>query len=212
MADLSNLLGDVYGDPTDGPAEDGAPTPSPAPVPPAWADESRLDEAFADWTPEPLEAVVATAPVTAPVPSTTSAPLDDDLAAALSAALADAPRPTMPSVERFAHVDADQPLEPPVVDAATLEPVPVVDVDAIEQAFVPPTPVAEPEPAPVEGKRRSFSLARRPKPPVAAPAVAVGGDADVVVATAEPGRGWQRTDDDILPAGAGGRRGGFRLR
>lgn len=214
MADLSNLLGDVYGDPTDGPAVDGATTPSPAPEPPAWADESRLDEAFADWTPEPLEPVVATAPVTAPVSSTTSAPLDDDLAAALSAALADAPRPTMPSVERFAHVDADQPLEPPVVDAATLEPAPLVDLDAVEEAFVPPTPVAEPDPAPVAARRRSFSLARRPKAPtpMPAPALASSGEADAVVTTAEPGRAWQRTDDDILPAGAGGRRGGFRLR
>jgi hypothetical protein len=51
MADLSNLLGDVYGDP--------APEPVPAPEPPAWAAESRLDEAFAVCTPVPLQSFVA---------------------------------------------------------------------------------------------------------------------------------------------------------
>jgi hypothetical protein len=211
MADLSNLLGDVYGDPDDAPTADGAVSPSPAPEPPAWADESRLDEAFADWTPHPLEPAVAATPTAAPGPTT--APLDDDLAAALSAALADAPRPPKPEIERFAHVDADAPLDPPVVDAATLEPVPAVDLDAVEDAFVPPTPVVEPAPAPVPAKRRSLSLGRRSKPVDAAPAVTFEPDpAAAVVAPATPGRAWQRADDDILPAGAGSRRGGFRLR
>ena len=42
MSDLSRLLGDVYGTPTEEP-----------PAAPDWADESVLDEAFADWVPGP---------------------------------------------------------------------------------------------------------------------------------------------------------------
>jgi hypothetical protein len=202
MADLSNLLGDVYGDP--------APEPVPAPEPPAWADESRLDEAFADWTPEPLEAVVAKAPSSSP--SSPSAPLDDDLAAALSAALADAPRPPVaaPPVERFSHVHADEAVLPPVVDAATLERVPEADslVDALDAIVVAP-----PRPVPDTPKKRglSFSLSRRP----AAQAAPVAPEPQPVPsAVVDAARPWQPSDDDILPPRtAGGRKSvSFRLR
>jgi hypothetical protein len=200
MADLSNLLGDVYGDP--------APETAPAPEPPAWADEKSLDEAFADWTPGPLEAVVAKAPSSSP-----SAPLDDDLAAALSAALADAPRPpaAAPPVERFSHVDADEVTVPPVVDAATLERVPDTDpVDTLEAiVVVPPTPVEETTKK--RGRSLSFSRSRKaaakPGPDAVEPA-------PVVVASPGAARPWQPSDDDILPArAAGGRKSvSFRLR
>ena len=210
MADLSNLLGDVYGDP--------APETAPAPEPPAWADESRLDEAFADWTPEPLEAVVAKAPSSSP--SSPSAPLDDDLAAALSAALADAPRPPVaaPPVERFSHVEADDAVLPPVVDAATLERMPDAEsvVDALDAIVVaPPTPVAD---AP---KKRGLSLSltrgRKAAPDTVStePVPVVGAEPhaepSAVAGTARP---WQPSDDDIVPVrAAGGRKSvGFRLR
>lgn len=191
MADLSNLLGDVYGEPSSGGPAASSPAPA-SPQPPAWADESRLDEAFADWTPEPLEPVVAKAP-------STSAPLDDDLAAALSAALAEAPRPTMPAVEHFAHVDPVEPVEPPVVDGETLERLatPVVDVAAAEGVFVPPTPVELPPAPAVVARRRSFSFRRTMKAPAAVEAgPAVAGP----VAAPAPGGVWRRTDDDILPS------------
>lgn len=213
MADLSNLLGDVYGDP--------APEPAPAPEPPAWADESRLDEAFADWTPEPLEAVVAKAPSSSPTsPSSASAPLDDDLAAALSAALADAPRAPVvaPPVERFTHVDADAATVPPVVDAATLERVPDADsgsiVDALDAIVVaPPTPVTD---AP---KKRGLSLSLTrsrkvtPEPVVTEPVVAVESHPQPPAATVTA-RPWQPSDDDILPprTGSGRKPVGSRLR
>jgi len=211
MADLSNLLGDVYGDPTP-----PAPSSAPAPEPPAWADESRLDEAFADWTPEPLEAVVAdSAPRAVP-----SARLDDDLAAALSAALADAPRAPVAAapVTRFAHVDADAALVPPVLDGATLEPAaePAPDSDPFSTALdaivvTPPTAV---ETAP---RKRSLPLTRSRKtlaPPVApAPVFTEPAVTAVAPAPVVADRPWQPSDDDILPARTSGRKsGGFRLR
>lgn len=199
MADLSNLLGDVYGDAGEPGAAGDAPPVAPvdrAPEAPAWADESRLDEAFADWKPEPLEAAVARVP--------TSAPLDDDLAAALSAALADAPRPVAtvaPAIERFRHVEADEPLDPPVLDGETLEPAaPLVDVDALESLFVAPMPVDDATADALRAGRRRFARARRGQPEPA-PAVTV----DAAVDTA-PSRAWQRRDDDILPAGGRRRR------
>jgi len=113
MADLSDMLGDVYGDDANG--EPHAPEPPPqhrdgtgtAPEAtkrarpdseatnraPAWADESVLDAAFANWTPgPPLDAPAAERDVFAPhVDPASAPPLPDDLAAALSAALVGAP-------------------------------------------------------------------------------------------------------------------------
>lgn len=179
MADLSDLLGDVYGE--------SAPKAAPA-----WADESRLDEAFADWEPEPRDPmlgeddddVVASSsepwPVTWPddeatpvaqdvvaTPVVSGQLLDDDLAAALSAALAEAPRPEpvvvadpVPAAPlHLPYADED---EDPVLDLETLEP------------FV--------EPIDVE---------------------------DEPVAEARP---WRREDDDIVPARGKGGRLSFRLR
>jgi hypothetical protein len=73
--DLSKVLGDVYADDA-----------SPRPAAPEWADESRLDEAFANWTPGP--------PPEAPAAEHEMAAhhrIDDDLAAALTQALASSP-------------------------------------------------------------------------------------------------------------------------
>src|SRR5204862_1145375 len=62
MADLSNLLGAVYGE--EGAPErdpDGPPTPvekaadERTPAVPHWADDDHLDAAFAEWKPGPTE-------------------------------------------------------------------------------------------------------------------------------------------------------------
>jgi len=81
--DLSKVLGDVY--------ETGKKQA------PEWADEQKLDEAFSQWTPGP--------PADAPAAEREMARLDDDLAAALTEALANDggasadPVPTFPEVE-----------------------------------------------------------------------------------------------------------------
>jgi hypothetical protein len=201
MADLSNLLGDVYGEPEPEPAAPSATPAAPtAPAAPAWAADSRLDEAFADWTPEPLERVVAKAP--------TSAPLDDDLAAALSAALADAPRrpptgPGAPPVPTFSHVAAvDPPLDPPLLDVATLEPLAPVEPSGLDVVVVEP-PVEVPEP---KSKRRSFSLGRSARAATSVPGTPEPAWTEPGAAAAAPG--WHRSDDDILPVTAKRGRGG----
>jgi hypothetical protein len=92
MADLSNLLGDVYGDDPDGEAV--AQEPAARDRTPDWADESVLDAAFANWVPgPPPDAPAAERAVfeSRPANPASAAPLPDDLAAALSAALVDAP-------------------------------------------------------------------------------------------------------------------------
>lgn len=96
MADLSDMLGDVYGDDAEGERvapEPGAQPGDGSPPAPAWAAESVLDAAFANWTPgPPLDAPAAERDVFAPhVDPASAAPLPDDLAAALSAALVGAP-------------------------------------------------------------------------------------------------------------------------
>jgi hypothetical protein len=75
MSDLSKVLGDLYE--ADAPA-----APAYQATAPAWADEARLDEAFAQWTPGPPADAPAAEREFAPV-----ARLDDDIAANLSAAL-----------------------------------------------------------------------------------------------------------------------------
>lgn len=105
MSDLSNLLGDVYGAVDDGPpvrrelsALERAPE---------WASDRRLEEAFADWEPEDRF----------PADRKAMPPVDDDLAAALSAALSQ-PRvaPPVPQVIPAPVVAA--PVVPAPVDAA----------------------------------------------------------------------------------------------
>ena len=156
MGDLSNLLGDVYGD-DDGDgdkdaagkaAADKAATNKAAPEgateaapqesgAPEWSADERLDEAFAEWSPgPPPEAPDAERKVVE-----IGDPGDGDLHEALAAALAQPPS-----------------------DATVSSPAPEADTAAVE-------PVA---------------------------------------ATAPVARPWQRSDDDILPAGR--RRRGFRLR
>lgn len=112
MADLSDMLGDVYGDDAEG--ERVAPAPGArhgdgSPPAPAWAEESVLDAAFANWTPgPPLDAPAAERDVFAPhVDPASAAPLPDDLAAALSAALVGAPPGEIAVIEAPALSDPD---------------------------------------------------------------------------------------------------------
>jgi hypothetical protein len=95
MADLSHLLGDVYGDDPDGEPVRREPAAEQRSAAPDWADDSVLDAAFANWTPgPPPDAPAAEREVLGTATGTTpAAPLPDDLAAALSAALVGAPPP-----------------------------------------------------------------------------------------------------------------------
>ena len=103
--DLSKLLGDVYdegegegggdgrgdseGGEQEGSAVDTAPAATSGPAGPDWADDAHLDEVFASWTPGPPDdAPSAEREMARMEPS--GSPLDDDLAAALSAALLEA--------------------------------------------------------------------------------------------------------------------------
>ena len=76
--DLSKVLEDVY-------ETENRPAPAAASAP-EWADEQRLDEVFAEWTPGPHASAPAAEHEMA-AHTSTNAPLDDDLAAALTAAL-----------------------------------------------------------------------------------------------------------------------------
>lgn len=51
--DLSRLLGDLYDDGDDRPENEAPASPLATGEGPEWADESRLDAAFASWTPGP---------------------------------------------------------------------------------------------------------------------------------------------------------------
>jgi hypothetical protein len=89
MSDLSKVLGDLY--------DGGEATPRPGndfrAAAPAWADEDRLDEAFSEWTPGPPDDAHETEremSVVLDMPAVPAARLDEDMAATLSAALAQA--------------------------------------------------------------------------------------------------------------------------
>jgi hypothetical protein len=208
MADLSDMLGDVYGDDADGervapeppaPPRDGSPALPEAtgPLPeatsratsaaPAWADESVLDAAFANWTPgPPLDAPAAERDVFAPhVDPASAAPLPDDLAAALSAALVGAPPGDVAVIT------------PPAMSA------PGMDADPTT-----PAPITDPAASPLGGGASWAELAATRRASV---------DYNDPFAESMPLVGrlpWQRGDDDILPRRSASRRGrgGLNLR
>lgn len=130
MSDLSNLLGDVYGDHRSADAAPVRHEPSADLRAPQWADESQLDRAFEGWVPGE--------------PPTESRP--DDLTAALAAALA-APTP--------APTPAPAPAPAPFYDAVPLPslapaPAPLVPVQAAAPwTTSAPGPAPAPAPAPV---------------------------------------------------------------
>ena len=208
MAELSNLLGAVYGDTVEnGRDPDGPPTPvEPAaadrgPAVPDWADDAHLDAAFAAWTPGPAahahaveRAIVTDEPVVAQ-------PLADDLAAALSEALvasdAHEDQHALAADERHGAVaddDAEDDDEPEAPDADALPFERRRAAVAELSATAGPLPLAPPPPTDVAEEAHEDE-------PVAA------------VASASPSpalqRTWARSDDDILPAK---RRGFLSLR
>lgn len=137
MADLSKVLGDVYG------SGDAAATRQAAA--PEWADDSRLDEAFANWNPGPGPDAHATE---RELFVGSSLPLDDDLAAALSEALADAPvsprEPELavrPSQTATWLADVVRPVVAPVEDEVPA-PLPEPTEPTEDPSFSPPAPVA----------------------------------------------------------------------
>jgi len=172
MADLSHLLGAVYGDgqpdpdgppvPVEPPAADRVPA---TPEPPDWADDAHLDAAFAGWTPGPPdEAPAAERALVADVrPPQSGNALDDDIAAALSEAL-------VPKREAAAELAAA---------AAGTDTTQDTDADHIPVDAQEPEPT--PQPAPTESVEKAVLL-----PVPEAPALHVA-------------RVWQRSDDDILP-------------
>lgn len=105
--DLSKVLGDVYADDVSSRA-----------AAPEWADEAHLDEAFADWTPgPPPEAPAAEHEMAAHDDPAARRRIDDDLAAALTQALASSPINPDPvfadpevEVEVESVFEAEQPL------------------------------------------------------------------------------------------------------
>jgi hypothetical protein len=218
MADLSNLLGAVYGE---GPSPsqderdaDGPPVPvepsaaERGPAVPDWADDEHLDDAFAQWKPGPAPGtveheLVAGEPVPAP-------PLADDLAAALSEALiahetqhdddgddAFGVRHVTPERAAAAELTAAtrHSTEPEPLLEAEAEPDPTPDPNALLASL----PYATDEPKHAKHVKRE-KHAKREKPAQAAQV------ADIVEEPVPAGpRVWERSDDDILPAKGGGR-------
>ena len=174
MADLSDMLGDVYGDDADRErvAPESRQPHDTAPPAPAWAEESVLDAAFANWTPgPPLDAPAAERDVFAPhVDPASAPPLPDDLAAALSAALVGAP-----------------PGDVAVIAAPALSD-PGIAADGTS-----PTSTSDPADGPPGGGASWAELAATRRASV---------DYDDPFAESMPLVGrlpWQRGDDDILP-------------
>lgn len=172
MSDLSNLLGELYGDSSD---PDGRPVRH---EPPA-AERS-------DWQ----------------VSRT-----DDDLAAALSAALADAPAPVAPPAP---PAPASSPAAPaPSMPAVPSMPVmPSVAPAQAEMAYAPPAPAA---PAPVAPVAPPVAAAPQAPAPAARAPWTAPAEQDVAPAITErvapiaPSM-WARGDDDIFPLSGSARR------
>jgi hypothetical protein len=171
MADLSNLLGDVYGDDPDG--EPVHREPSPRDRAPDWAEESVLDAAFANWVPgPPPDAPAAERDVFGPRPAdpASAAPLPDDLAAALSAALVEAPPSDLTALPPPAPLPDADTAPPPAPQMSSLEP----DAGAMEA-----------------GSWSELAAARRADADHSDP---FGGALPMTARLP-----WQRGDDDILP-------------
>jgi hypothetical protein len=182
MADLSNLLGAVYGEGSTGPRDpDGPAVPiEPAaservPAVPDWADDEALDAAFAQWKP---------------------AASDDhdgdhdedgdegDLHSVVLRLNQRAAAAELTEASRF----GDEPVDAVAVPAPT--------ADRQPEPVALPQPVALHQP---ESNSRVASLPYVSDDPTAPPGPVFTG-----------ARQWERSDDDILPT-KGGRRGFFSL-
>jgi hypothetical protein len=182
MPDLSKLLGDVYDAPTttvtDVAYRPASPNGNPGPD---WADDDRLDRAFAGWTPGPSADAPAAERRMFDGADERPAPLADDLAAALS--------------EAVLAEKSDEESSPRPTDAA---PAMTATAFGALTTDTPPRPAVT-VPVPVE------TAPDVPAPDVPAPHVPADAFADAAVEFDEPvGRtsgAWQRADDDILPNG-----------
>lgn len=146
MSDLSRLLGDVYGTGADAdllppPPRDEA--PAPAPATPEWAEDSVLDEAFADWVPGP--------PTDAPAAE--RAALSDLASFDADAPVADQPPATLAEA---LPVEAEWFFEVP--PATEVEAPTVLDLPAVEEehpeTVVVPWQRADDDLLPAKGRRR----------------------------------------------------------
>jgi hypothetical protein len=197
MPDLSKMLGDVYDAPAEAPEApeaDSRPTPATRRPVPEWSDDEHLDRAFAGWTPGPSADAPAKERNLFAGGDDAPAPLADDLATALSEAVL--------AEKAGADVDRGEP--------AVQEPSPPMQ-ELHEAPEVHEVPAMR---ATAFGTLTSDTLVARPvsdEPPadvveVAEPAP-VEPEKDPVVEDARIQRqspeGWQRSDDDILPAGGG---------
>jgi hypothetical protein len=156
MPDLSDLLGDVYGERT----EEAPRVPSAGPRTPEWADDEHLDKAFSEWTPGPsADASETERNMFAATPEPR---LADDLAAALSeAVLAEtddevvARETREPSAVEEAVVAEPAPFAPPVeAPAPRTEPTMTAALQNLEPVTE-PTPVVAPTPVHKAGWQRS---------------------------------------------------------
>jgi hypothetical protein len=197
MSDLSRVLGDLYGG-----AGDADQRPSVAPArnfrdatAPEWADDEHLDQAFENWTPgPPPEAPAAEHAMSSYVIDTPAVPpahLEDDLAATLGQALADAG--PSPSSEPEVPVASAPTYAIPAMgeDPATMS---FGDGFPVDTAVAPIAPLA----APVEA----------PSSMPAAVAAELPTMYDVPAMPELPERlaptgPWQRSHDDILPGHVG---------
>jgi hypothetical protein len=190
MADLSKVLGDVY-EAADRPEANRFVSAARQQAP-EWSDESRLDAAFADWTPgPPSDAPAAERALFASAPTQTHAEqgplvLDDDLAAALSEALAEAP--PLGDNDLFDQ-DTDSLGDTPAI---ALEP----SVDEVDE-------VDDVDEIPVLSKAESHALLSDavPEPVAELPEPFEPSASNRLI--------WNRSDDDVLPRGM--RRRGLSL-
>ena len=218
MADLSNLLGAVYGDSSESERDpDGPPVPveraadERTPAVPDWADDDHLDAAFAEWKPGPSpdadaaeRDMVADATDIDDDEPVVVKPLADDLAAALSEALVAADAPARDAFTSGYDTDEDEDLDDDLDDDVT---------DVGELPAVLDRPFEHRRVAAAELSATAGPLPVAPPPP----ADHIDDDDDQVEHHAEPvtvnltapaeapavGRAWERADDDILPTGRG---------
>ena len=203
MADLSKMLGDVYGEATPKPAEA-----------PEWSDDARLDEAFSGWTPGPSDdASAAERRFFGSRPEEEPGPLADDLATALSeavlaetsdhAAIDDGPASTEAETEVAAEPAAVEEPQPyrPKTKAFDFSDLNVGSEIYKDVALLRRDPEVEAQPEPVVADAKaamaSVDVEREPEPAPAAVPVAAGP--------------WTREQDDILPRRGRAPRGGLQL-
>jgi hypothetical protein len=165
-------------------------------------------------------------------PAASSMPLDEDLAQALSAALADVPSverlqepPVAPAPKPTGPPRVSKPAQPspfafnltedlPELELVDPEPEFTLDLEPEVEALAPEAETFEPEPEPepeVHLDAEVMPSAPRPTPKMAAWLKGdMPGAADVADAVDEglpaPAQVWQLSDDDILPARSGGSR------